>query len=90
MKSQKHLTNRCSQPLTAPMSSFHVPSTPNFGANHISPAVAYLRLVRLDEDVTMNEQTQTSIEADLLQANLAGIMSGVSKGACYFLVCESV
>ena len=38
----------------------------------------------------MNEQTQTSIEAGLLQANLARIMSGVSKGACYFLVCESV
>ena len=53
-------------------------------------SIAHLVIVRLDEDVTMNEQTQTSIEADLLQANLARIMSGVSKGVCYFLVCESV
>jgi len=52
--------------------------------------VAQLRLVRFNEDVTMNEQTHTSIEADLLQADLARIMNGVSKGACYFLVCESV
>jgi hypothetical protein len=38
----------------------------------------------------MSKQTHTFIEAGRLQANPAAIMNGMAKGACYFLLCESV